>query len=99
MNREEMISEIAKKLHLGGMGMTQTEIEICISALREKFNCVQEPYFEVVYHDEFDRKESRILNPVSHNYKPTSDDEHLIVSDRFEVNFERLIKRESEPSK
>lgn len=88
-----MINEIAKKLYLGGMGMTQTEIEICISALREKFNCVQEPYFEVVYHDEFDRKQSRIMNPVSHNCRLAYDDEHLIVNDKFEVNFERLIER------
>lgn len=47
------------------------------------------PYYEVVYHDEYDRTEHRIMEPVSVNIIDNGDIK--MREDRFELFFRRLL--------
>ena len=83
----EFIEAIKRKL-LSGDRLDEYEIECVCTALRKADGIIQKPYFEVVYHDEYDRKEYRIMNPTLHNEYDR--DKYTIVEDRFEVNFSRM---------
>lgn len=64
---ENYIRDIERKL-CNNERLDGLEIRTVIAALRESKNCLQEPYYEVVYHDEYGKTESRIMNPVSSSY-------------------------------
>lgn len=85
---EEVVRSILRKLE-GSNVLTPYEFRCVSTALRESENIKQTPYYEVVYHDEYDRTESRIMNPVNVSVR---DDGHIRVrQDRFELNFNRLL--------
>lgn len=64
MTKEGFIDSILSKLH-NNIQLDDLEITTINRALRESSHCFQEPYYEVVYHDEYGNRESRIMNPVS----------------------------------
>ena len=94
--KENYIKDIQRKLcdneQLDGL-----EIRTIIAALRESKNCLQEPYYEVTYHDEYGKTESRIMNPVrcgyTKSYAESFEEGYIIKDDRFEVNFRRIVPR------
>ena len=73
--------------------LTTTELESVISALRESTQCLQTPYYEVIYHDEYDNTEHRVMNPVYSNEK-IDDYGMKIKEDFFELKFRRLCRKE-----
>ena len=86
---EETINNIRKKLYEGEQ-LDAYEIATVVTALMKVNNVKQAPYYEVVYHDEYDRQERRIMEPISCRLR---DDGHLkIREDRFELNFRRLLQ-------
>lgn len=89
----QYVSQIILKLHRG-IQLDDYEINLINVALRMENNIKQEPYYEVVYHDEYDHTEHRIMNPVSKECFDHSD--YMIQSDKFEVNFNRYIPKRSE---
>lgn len=74
--------------------LTENEIHMVMTALRKQHNYTQEPYYEVVYHDEYDRQERRIMNPVSHSCSSVINPDYMILSDAFEIHFNRIVPRE-----
>ena len=91
---EIYIRDIQRKL-CNNERLDGLEIRTIIAALRESKNCLQEPYYEVVYHDEYGKTESRIMNPDSSRaYSETFIDGTRIVEDRFSINFRRLVRKE-----
>ena len=92
MTKEGYILEIHKKL-ANGIKLDGDEIRTVIAALRESSHCYQEPYYEVVYHDKYGNKETRIMNPDnSRVYDKTFFNGSHIVEDHFSVNFRRLVR-------
>lgn len=93
---EEYIKQILIKLHRG-IQLDEHEIKLINVALRKENNIKQEPYYEVVYHDEYDCTEHRVMNPVHRGCFDHGD--YMIQYDRFELNFNRCIpKRGGEES-
>lgn len=89
--KDDYIRDIERKL-CNNERLTDKEIRTVIAALRESKHCLQEPYYEVVYHDKYDRTESRIMNPVTQHSMASFDiDGYEIKEDRFEVNFRRFV--------
>ena len=85
---EEVIRRIQRKL-CNGERLEDFEIKCCMTALRKAGDCKQVPFYEVVYHDEYDRQEHRIMEPVDISYK---DDGHIRMRrDRFELYFNRIL--------
>ena len=85
---QELIQGILRKLE-GSNILTPYEFHCVSSALREARNIKQTPYYEVVYHDEFDRTEHRVMNPVNVSIR---DDGHIKMRrDHFELYFNRLL--------
>lgn len=89
--KDEFIKNIKNKL-LMGMQLNATEIDSVISALIKSKGYTQEPYYEIVYHDEYDRKQKRIMQPkytrvvkVAGNY---------IKQQNFEIQFNRVLSEE-----
>ncbi len=64
MTKEGFINNILVKLS-NNARLDELEINTIERALHESSHCFQEPYYEVVYHDEYGNRESRIMNPVS----------------------------------
>ena len=85
---EEYIKRIMVKL-FNGIRLEESEIQVINVALRKANNITQEPFYEVVYHDEYDRKEHRIMNPVGSGAVDHGD--YIIQCDRFELDFNRYI--------
>lgn len=93
-DREKFIREIESKL-INQETLDPLEIKTIIAALRESKQCYQEPYFEVVYHDKYGKCQSRIMNPEYHSStKEMSDGDVYIVSERFSIDFNRLVRKE-----
>lgn len=91
--KDDYIRDIERKL-CNNERLTDKEIRTVIAALRESKHCLQEPYYEVVYHDKYDRTESRIMNPdhkyISNAFEPG----YCIVEDNFSIDFRRLTRKE-----
>lgn len=91
-DREEFIREIERKLS-SRVPLSCLEIKTVIAALRESKQCYQEPYFEVVYHDEYGKCQSRIMNPeYQSKTKEMPGSDVCIVSERFSIDFNRLVR-------
>lgn len=88
--KEMYIKDIERKL-CNNERLEGQEIRTIIAALRESKDCLQEPYYEVVYHDEYGKTESRIMNPVHRASKEFIQDGYDMVEDRFEVNYRRIV--------
>lgn len=85
---QEVIRDISRKLE-ADVPLTDYEKERVIYALNKVGDVKQVPYYEVVYHDEYDRTEHRIMEPIS---MVVHDDGHSrIRKDSFELNFNRLL--------
>jgi len=91
-NAEYAIESIQRKL-CEQRPLTENEIHMVVSALRKQHDYTQKPYYEVVYHDEYDRQEKRIMNPISHTVGIGPGEQYLIVSDGFELHFNRIVER------
>lgn len=91
--KENYIKDIQRKL-CNNERLDDLEIRTIITALRESKHCLQEPYYEVTYHDEYGKTESRIMNPVRCGYTEGFEDGYIIKDDRFEVNFRRIVPKE-----
>ncbi len=89
---ENAIKSIQRKL-CKQEPLTENEIHMVMTALRKQHNYTQEPFYEVVYHDEYDRQERRIMNPVSHSCGSTINSDCVIISDCFEIHFNRIVPR------
>lgn len=89
---EYAIESIQRKL-CNKNPLTENEIHMVMTALRKRYNYTQEPFYEVVYHDEYDRQERRIMNPISHSCNSLIDSDYMIISDGFEIHFNRIVQR------
>ena len=95
MSKQEFIKDMERKL-ASNKKLNAVEIQAIIAALRETNNYPQTPYYEVIYHDEYDNKERRIMEPV---YSRTFNSgvpgcEYCIQEDHFDLNFRRIIPKE-----
>lgn len=96
MNKEDFINDIQRKL-CNNVRLTGEEIHCVLAALRESSHCLCEPYYEVVFHNEYGQTESRIMNPVHQGFRPVSDSDNcVIISDHFEVDFNRIVRKEND---
>lgn len=94
MNKEEFIDNIQRKL-CNNVRLTGEEIHCVLAALRESSHCLCEPYYEVVYHNEYGQTQSRTMNPIRQGVRLGNDnDNYVIVSDHFEVDFNRIVRKE-----
>lgn len=93
--RDDYIRDIERKL-CNNVQLTDKEIRTVIAALRESKHCLQEPYYEVVYHDKYDNTESRIMNPVGSSYRTPVTSDYVVQEDYFELSFRRIISEEKE---
>lgn len=91
--KEDYIRDIERKL-ANNERLDELEIRTIVAALRESKNCLQEPFYEVVYHDEYGKTESRIMNPISQTSMAFDLDGYDVQEDRFEVNFRRIKRGE-----
>lgn len=90
MDKEAFLDKIVTKL-INNIQLDPLEIGTVISALRKYTDNPQEPYYEVIYHDEYDNTEHRIMNPVSSKeYRDISDCK--IREDHFELRFRRIVR-------
>lgn len=94
-NKLDFINVITRKL-VNNEQLTPIETQAVISALRESNNCLQKPYYEVVYHDEYDNTEHRIMEPVYSRIIDTPSVGYKIHEGCFELRFRRIIKEEKE---
>lgn len=86
--KEEIICNIIRKLEVSNI-LTPYEFYCVNTALRKANDLKQIPYYEVVYHDEYDKTEHRVMEPVNVILR---DDGHIkIRQDRFELNFNRML--------
>lgn len=93
-NKLDFINVITRKL-VNNEQLTPMETQAVISALRESNNCLQKPYYEVIYHDEYDNTEHRIMEPVYSRIIDSMSDGCKIHEGCFELRFRRIIKEES----
>jgi len=92
MDKEAFLDKIVVKLH-NNIQLDDLEIGTVISALRKYTENPQRPYYEVIYHDEYDNTEHRIMEPMSSRVieDPLG---HTIRDDHFELRFRRLVRGE-----
>lgn len=76
--------------------LTYAEIHTIIAALSESKECFQEPYYELVYHDKYDRIERRVMNPTRTLTYRTDDLRVKIAEDRFDLTFRRIVHEEDD---
>ncbi len=94
MTKEGFIDNILTKLH-NNIQLTDLEIRTISRALRESSHCFQEPYYEVVYHDEYGNKEIRIMNPVSSKtLESIKMAGYALKEDHFDLVFRRIVPKE-----
>ena len=91
MDKEDLINDICQKL-CTGIQLKPTEINMIIRALRESNNYLQEPYYEVIYHDKYDNTETRIMEPIAS--RKIDMNGYFIQEDRFDLNFRRIVREE-----
>lgn len=94
-SKEDFINEIYKKL-ASGKQLNYLELNTVITALRKYTDTPpQEPYYEVIYHDEYDNTQRRIMEPISsRECEDWLDPNVKIREDHFDLRFRRLIKKE-----
>lgn len=88
--KDDFIIKVKRKL-CEGIRLNDFEIRCIISALMKERGVTQEPFYELIYHDEYDRQESRIMNPVYQELLER--DGYCLQRDVFELNFQRIIKK------
>ena len=86
-NNEDFIRGILHKLE-NGSRLSEVEFAAVNTALRKEKGYKQEPYYEVVFHDEYDRTQHRIMNPEYHNEDFV--DGRKEIRDVFTVDFVRF---------
>lgn len=91
IDKEELINDITRKL-CGNVQLNPYEINTIRRALRESNHCLQEPYYEVIYHDKYDNTETRRMNPVASRKIDMYG--YSIQEDRFDLNFRRIVREE-----
>ena len=89
--KDELISNLKGKL-IRGEQLNEVEINSVVSALIKAKGYTQKPYFEIVYHDKFDRKERSIMQPEFS--KIIHEDGFIRVKQRFTVEIKRFITEE-----
>lgn len=89
--KDELISNLKGKL-IRGEQLNEVEINSVVSALIKAKGYTQKPYYEVVYHDQFDRKERSIMQPEYS--KIIYEDGFIKVKERFSVEINRFISEE-----
>lgn len=92
MTKEGFIDSILSKLG-NNTPLTESEMLVVSRALHESSHCFQEPYYEVVYHDEYGNRESRIINPVS--VKTLEEIPGYVMKQaNFDLVFRRIVPEE-----
>lgn len=89
--KDSFIRKIRCKLGQGEQ-LTETEINSVISALIKAEGYTQKPFYEVIYHDEYDRREKRIMQPVFS--KVIKENGYYLQQKGFELVFQRVITEE-----
>lgn len=89
--KDKLISNLKDKLTRGER-LNEVEISSVISALIKAKGYTQKPYFEIVYHDKFDRKERSIMQPEFS--KIIHEDGFIRVKQRFTVEINRIVNEE-----
>ena len=89
--KDELISNLKGKL-IRGEQLNEVEINSVVSALIKAKGYTQKPYFEIVYHDKFDRKERSIMQPEFS--KIIHEDGFFRVKQRFTVEINRIVNEE-----
>lgn len=89
--KDELISNLKGKL-IRGEQLNEVEINSVVSALIKAKGYTQKPYFEIVYHDKFDRKERSIMQPEFS--KIIHEDGFIRVKQRFSVEINRIVNEE-----
>lgn len=89
--KDKLISNLKEKLTRGER-LNEVEISSVISALIKAKGYTQKPYFEIVYHDKFDRKERSIMQPEYSRI--IHEDGFIKVIQRFTVEVKRFITEE-----
>ena len=89
--KDELISNLKGKLTRGEQ-LNEVEISSVVSALIKAKGYTQKPYFEIVYHDKFDRKERSIMQPEYS--KIIHEDGFIRVKQRFSVEINRIVSEE-----
>ena len=89
--KDELISNLKGKLTRGEQ-LNESEISSVVSALIKAKGYTQKPYFEIVYHDKFDRKERSIMQPEYS--KIIHEDGFIRVKQRFTVEINRIVSEE-----
>lgn len=89
--KDELISYLKDKL-IRGEQLNEAEISSVVSALIKAKGYTQKPYYEIVYHDKFDRKERSIMQPEFS--KIIYEDGFFKVKQRFAVEINRIVKEE-----
>lgn len=89
--KDELISNLKGKLTRGEK-LNELEISSVVSALIKAKGYTQKPYFEIVYHDKFDRKERSIMQPEYS--KIIHEDGFIRVKQRFSVEINRIVSEE-----
>ena len=89
--KDELISNLKGKL-IRGEQLNEAEISSVVSALIKAKGYTQKPYFEIVYHDKFDRKERSIMQPEYS--KIIHEDGFIRMKQRFSVEINRIVSEE-----
>lgn len=89
--KDKLISNLKDKLTRGER-LNEVEISSVVSALIKAKGYTQKPYFEIVYHDKFDRKERSIMQPEY--ARIIHEDGFIKVIQRFTVEIKRFITEE-----
>ncbi|MEE3493542.1 MAG: hypothetical protein VZR06_00180 [Butyrivibrio sp.] len=89
--KDELISNLKGKL-IRGEQLNEVEINSVVSALIKAKGYTQKPYFEIVYHDKFDRTEQSKMQPVFS--KIIHEDGFIKVIQRFSVETTRIVNKE-----
>lgn len=90
-DKDIFITNIRCKLEQG-IKLTETEINSVISALIKAKGYTQKPFYEVIYHDEYDRREKRIMQPVFN--KVIKENGYYLQKQGYELVFQRVITEE-----
>lgn len=89
--KDKFISNIKDKLTRGEQ-LNEVEISSVVSALIKAKGYTQKPYFEIVYHDKFDRKERSIMQPEYSKF--VHEDGFIKLKQRFTVETNIIVNEE-----
>lgn len=89
--KDKFILNLRDKLTRGEQ-LNEVEINSVVSALIKAKGYTQKPYFEIIYHDKFDRKERSIMQPEFS--KIIHEDGFIRVKQRFTVEINRIVNEE-----